>query len=235
LNSQGDKSHPIVKSWIQREGSIPDTLLIALEELHPLIYDEPPIKVTIRSTAKGTFLRVLWPLLRETHWQPSDSSIYAAMWTINDIGKTIEDAESAAKLAVSAPSQNVHMLKALLNTMRIAPESIALLFPLHVGTCDAYPVLDCLIGILTEGGRDDLTYKASITADLLRVHNPELSSLLHMHLTLFPEACETNSMAGMLVPAFNALFNRPVDPALTLNGDFFEGMVEEPELSVDKL
>ena len=226
LQQQGNKAHPFIKACIASNPSIPNELLPVLARVQSLAYADAP--ASLRGTPQGALLRVLWPLLRETNWRPNNSAVYAEMWSVNDIGSSPHDAQSAAQLAKWVPSQNAHMLQALLNTTNIAPESLLLFFPLDVGTCDAYSVLDPLIGILTEGGVDDPTYKARIVSEQLCLHNPELSSLLQMHLTLFPEASETNTMADLLAPAFNALYGREVEPPLVLTGDFFGDATGQP-------
>lgn len=113
------------------------------------------------------------------------------------------------------------MLEKILASTRIDPETLVSFFPLDLSKCDAYRVLNVLIGLLTEGGRNDPTYKANVIAEQLRVHNPGLSSLLQKHLTLPPEACKENSMADLLVSGFNALYRRHLEMPPTFAGDFF--------------
>lgn len=182
----------------------------------------------LQEGAQGFWLRALWTSMPQTSWRPVDTEVYGDMWWATELDKYDGDGERAAILATCTPSYNTRMLKKLLESTNISPEGVAELFPLHLNKCDAYASLDFLIGILTEGGRDDLTYKANIAAAQLHQYNPELSSVLQVHLALFPEANESNSMAEVSVPAFKALYGREVEPPLVLTGDFFGDSTGQP-------
>lgn len=178
-------------------------------------------------TAQSLLFQALLPRMQDTAWRPADTDLYGSMWATCRIDESPEDPQCAVLLAKSTPSQTGRMLRALLHSNRIAPEAIAPFFPLQVSTCDALSILDPLIGLLTEGGREDLTYKAKIVAEELERHHPQLSNLLQMHLTLFPEVEEYRTLATLLVPGFDALYQRPVEPAMGFSGDFFETMNHE--------
>lgn len=222
---QGARSHPIFRELVSNGWSF-DPLVEKLTEVQALVQKTPPSLVL--GTTKGALFRILWPLMHDTDWRPSDNGLYADMLVVNDMGASQRDILCAAHFSKSVPSQNTKVLEKLLYSTNIGPADIALFFPMDVSKCEAFPILDTFVGILTEGGRDDLTYKARIVSEQLHLHNPELSSLLQMHLTLFPEANELDSMAEMLVPAFNTLYGRVVEPAFVLGGDFFDEGTGQP-------
>lgn len=198
----------------------PDAVLNKLT--HMAQYHAPQEGILWQHQARGVLLLSLWSTLRETSWRPADTAAYGDMWDICSIDASMADSANAVLLARSVPSQSARMLDALLNSTNIDGGAIQSFFPLRLDFCDPLECIKPLVGLLVEGGLDDLSYKALEVAKQLRMHHPELASLLHMHLTLFPEITESNTLAELVVPGFNALYGRPVEPALTLEGDFFE-------------
>ena len=212
-------SHPVFTALIQ-QGWIPDTLLATIANVEAL--SDNKADNSLRHSSTGQMFRILWPLMHDTDWRPPDNGLYSCMLSVNDIDASLRESQCAAIFSKCVPSQNAEVLYKLLQSTRIAPESVDPFFPFDVSSCDAYSVLNTFIGLLTEGGRDDPTYKALIVEKQLRMHHPELSSLLHMHLTLFTEASETKSFAAVLVPGFDALYGRDVNPEEAITGDFFD-------------
>ena len=212
-------SHPVFTALIQ-QGWVPDTLLATIEKVEAL--SDNRADNSFRHSSIGQMCRILWPLMHDTDWRPSDNGLYACMLSVNEIDASLHESQCAATFSKCVPSQNAEVLYKLLQSTRIAPESIGPFFPIDVSSCDAYSVLNTFVGLLTEGGRDDPTYKALIVEQQLRMHHPELASLLNMHLTLFSEASETKSFAEVLVPGFDALYGRDVNPAEVIIGDFFD-------------
>ena len=198
----------------------PDVLLNVLCALRK--NGPPEVSISFEDTSESLLMHALWQQMHQTTWRPLDTPIYGGMWQQRNFDGDQKNAVCAALMSQAAPSETGAMLLALLNATNAAPEVIAPLFPLPISTCNTYSVLDPLIGLLTDGGRDDLTYKAKIVEQQLRLHHPALLELLEMHLTLFPEASEFNSMATFLVPGFDALYGRPVEPAVVISGNFFD-------------
>lgn len=198
----------------------PDVLLNVLCTLRK--NGPPEVSISFEDTSESLLMHALWQQMHQTNWRPLDTPIYGGMWQQRNFDGDHKNAVCAALMSQAAPSETGAMLLALLNATNAAPEVIAPLFPLPIGTCDSYSVLDPLIGLLTDGGRDDPTYKAKIVGQQLRVHHPELFALLEMHLMLFPEASEVNSLASMLVPGFNALYGRAVEPQDVINNNVFD-------------
>lgn len=212
-------SHPVFTALIQ-QGWIPDTLLATIAKVEAL--SDNRADNSFRHSSTGQMFRILWPLMHDTDWRPSDNGLYACMLSVNEIDASLHESQCAATFSKCVPSQNAWVLHKLLQSTRIAPESISSFFPIDVSSCDAYSVLNSFVGLLTEGGRDDPTYKALIVEQQLRMHHPELASLLNMHLTLFSEASEVKSFAEVLVPGFDALYGRDVNPAEVIAGNFFD-------------
>lgn len=175
-----------------------------------------------RKQAHGALLLALWNMLGDTTWRPADTVQYGGMWDICSIGSSIADSTHAVVLSKSAPSQSAQMLESLLTSTNIDGCAIEAFFPLRLESCDALECIKPLVGLLIEGGLDDPSYKAIEVTKQLQRHNPELASLLHMHLTLFPEVTESNTLAELVVPGFNALYGRAVEAPVVLNGDFFD-------------
>lgn len=216
---EGDVSNPGFKELIQQNWNA-DALITALSKVQHLCTNK--ISDGYRDTSIGTLYRILWPLMYDTTWRPSDNGLYSDMLSMQSIDASLRGATCAVHFSKSVPSRNAVILEKIWYSTNLAPESIGPFFPMALSTCEAYPVLDSLLSLLTDGGRDDPTYKALIVAEQLRVHHPDLSSLLSMHLALFPEACESSTFAEMLVPGLNALYRRPVEVAEIITGDFFD-------------
>lgn len=213
------RSNPVFQELLRQQWS-PDPLLKKLSELQDVFETNSWRKV--HDTSTNALFRILWPLMHDTDWRPSDNGLYACMLSVNEIDASLHESQCAATFSKCVPSQNAWVLHKLLQSTCIAPESISSFFPIDVSSCDAYSILNTFVGLLTEGGRDDPTYKALIVEQQLRMHHPELASLLNMHLTLFSEASEVKSFAEVLVPGFDALYGRDVNPAEVIIGDFFD-------------
>lgn len=94
-------------------------------------------------------------------------------------------------------------------------------FPLNFSDCKAFETLHALVGILTENGSPHALEKAERIEFLLDTHHPDTMSLLRMHLSIFPGADKTSSMAEVLVPGFDTLRGR--GPTIDTFSGAFDG------------
>ncbi len=165
----------------------------------------------VGSSTQGFVLNCLWARLAASAVALDDTDILGQIWLVERSQLTIGNSQKIESLRQSMPSQMPKMLTAVLFSSNLNMDDIAALFPLRqeeIDACDAHALVHALVGLLTDGGSDDPTYKAKIVGILLREHHPQLASLMELHLSLVPQACESCTYADMVVPGFEALRGR---------------------------
>lgn len=159
------------------------------------------------SSVKGLFLRAGWVKL-EDGWRPPDNDMFGQIWLSVKGRITVSNHSRIEALRQAMPGQMPRMLTAVLLSIHLTADDISQLFPLRpaeLAACDAHAFMHALVGLLTDGGQDDPTYKARTVGKLLEQHHPQLATLMALHLSLVPQACETRTYAEMVVPGFEVL------------------------------
>lgn len=207
----------------------PHAVLTALnnmraQEMNNMGVDASDWDMYIGSSVQGVFLRCAWVRL-DQGWVPPDTAMFGQLWLVAKANSSLASSARIEILRSAIPGQAPQMLTALLFNSSVSVDEIASFFPLRpaeLHACDAHPLVHALVGLLTEGGQDDPTYKAKIVEVLLQRHHPEIASMMNLHLDLVPQACEACTYADMVVPAFEAWRGRAIGvQSMPVSADLF--------------
>lgn len=219
LNNRGNKVAKVLRALLVQEQWDPTPLLMSLDVVHEQKEGTEHYWENWYSRDKNTVRSVLFQTLLvgiDHGWRPPDLPIYGDMWRTSYARVFDARLERVNALREALPSGTQNCLTALLLSTNIDPEVIAPMFPLSLSSCDSALLAELLVSLITEGGQDDLTYKAIAVRQLLKEHHPEAFGLLSMHLDMMPNVSERNTYAELLVEGFNALLGRPTKSVETL-------------------
>ena len=225
---------PMLESLIEQKGWEPTRLLSRLQELRSeqrqylqAVFGHDGIET---DTPRGWLLKVLCSATLATPWRPHDSDIFGDMWddvhALNITSSQFTQLYTA--LLESMPSQVAKGLHSIRLNQRKMNDTIDSFFPLPLRKCDPHALLDSIVALMAVTRFDAVASESAIAnskyfENLFIQYHPELSDLLSIHFTLFPESSASVSNAGVLVQAFESLRDKTdglVVDTLTLPSEY---------------